>query len=133
MGSITVAEEKAKTNRRPAKKAETVREKAEKATRNSNQPRRLQGTRRRAAKPFRVVGKALRRIGRLKVFRIIGYILVPPYFRNSWKELRQVTWPSRRESLRLTSAVFAFALIFGLLVAITDYGLDKVFKQVLLK
>ena len=65
--------------------------------------------------------------------RIIGAILLPRYFRNSWKELRQVTWPNGRESRRLTIAVVLFATVFGLVIALVDYGLDKVFKQVLLK
>ncbi|HET8670873.1 MAG TPA: preprotein translocase subunit SecE, partial [Candidatus Saccharimonadales bacterium] len=73
------------------------------------------------------------KLGTFKPFRILGLILVPPYFRNSWKELRQVTWPRFKDSLRLTFAVFAFAAVFGALVALLDYGLDKVFKEVLLK
>jgi len=47
--------------------------------------------------------------------------------------LRQVTWPNRKESRQLTLAVILFAVIFGAMVTVLDYGLDKVFKQVLLK
>ena len=122
-----------KSKRRLVKKAETVREKVEKASEESKQPRRLQSTRHKAGAPLRAMGKGGKKLGRLKPFRIIGFILVPPYFRNSWKELRQVTWPTFRISLRLTSAVIIFAVIFGCVVALLDYGLDKVFKEVLLK
>lgn len=128
-----MAEDTAKPKRRLVKQAETVRQKAEKATATNNKPRRLRKTTRRAAAPLRAVGRALAKIGRLKPLRIIGLILVPPYFRNSWKELRQVTWPSFKQSLRLTSAVIIFAAVFGALVALLDFGLDKVFKEVLLK
>jgi preprotein translocase SecE subunit len=83
--------------------------------------------------PFRPVGRALARFEKLKPVHIVGLILVPPYFRNSWRELRQVTWPSRKETRQLTSAVLIFAIIFGVLIAITDYGLDKLFKKVILK
>jgi len=119
--------------RRTAKKAETVREKTEKAAENSKKPRRLQATTHKAGAPVRATRKGLGKLGKFKPLRIIGLILVPPYFRNSWKELKQVTWPKRRESFRLMFAVVAFAAVFGSLVAALDFGLDKVFKEVLLK
>lgn len=59
--------------------------------------------------------------------------LIPRYFRNSWEELKGVTWPSRRETRQLTIAVFIFAIVFGIIITITDYGLDKIFKKVLIK
>ena len=118
---------------RVVKKAETVREKAEKAVENSKQPRRLHTTKRRVGAPFRAVGRGAKRLERFKPLRILGFIIVPPYLRNSLRELRQVTWPKRRESFRLTFAVILFASVFGVVVAALDFGLDKLFKQVLLK
>jgi preprotein translocase SecE subunit len=59
--------------------------------------------------------------------------LVPRYFVNSWREVRKVTWPNRKETWRLTLAVFVFAIVFGALVAIVDKGLDEFFKKVILK
>jgi preprotein translocase subunit SecE len=70
------------------------------------------------------VGRALK--------KVLGW-LVPRYFVNSWREVRQVTWPTRRETWRLTAAVFVFAIIFGALVAVVDKGLDEIFKKVILK
>ena len=72
-------------------------------------------------KPFRFVG------------RWVGLILVPPYFRNSWRELRLVTWPNWRLSWRLTFAVLAFALVLALAIAGVDWLLDRLFKDILLK
>lgn len=69
-------------------------------------------------------------------FGAIGRVLkliVPRYFINSWKEVRLVTWPSRRETWRLTLAVFVFALIFGALVAGVDRSLDFIFKKLVLR
>lgn len=63
----------------------------------------------------------------------VGRFLVPKYFRNSWAELRQVTWPDRMQTVRLTFAVIAFATVFGVVIAIVDFGLDKLFREVLLK
>ena len=59
--------------------------------------------------------------------------LIPPYFKNSWRELRQVTWPSRSETWKLTSAVFVFAIVFGAAILVVDKGLDEIFKKVVLK
>lgn len=128
-----MAEEPTKSKQRLIKKAETVREKAAKAEENSQQPRRLQTTKRHASAPFRFIGRIFRKLGTFKPFRIIGYILVPPYFRNSWKELRQVTWPTFPVAIRLTFAVIVFAVIFGCMIALLDLILDKIFKEVLLK
>ena len=118
---------------RRVRKVETVRDKAEKTAADAAKPRRLGKTRTRAGAPVRLAGRGLRKADRFKPFHIIGLILIPPYFRNSWRELRQVTWPTGRESRQLTLAVILFATIFGVLIALVDFGLDKVFKQVLLK
>lgn len=128
-----MAEDTGKSKRRVIKKTESVREKAEKAIESGKQPRRLHTTKRRVAAPFQFIGRIFGKLGKFKPFRIIGYILVPPYLRNSWKELRQVTWTKRKDSFRLTFAVIIFAVVFGCLVAALDFGLDKLFKEVLLK
>jgi preprotein translocase SecE subunit len=131
-----VAGQSAEPKRRMLKKAETVRELTEKTENRSLQPQKsgvLRLSLHYIAVPFTFIGRPFVKLGRYKLFRIIGYILLPKYFRNSWKELRQVTWPNRRESLQLTSAVLLFAAVFGVLIAVVDFGLDKLFKQVLLK
>lgn len=125
----------AKPKRRVVKKAETVRQVAEK-NQHSVSPKKqgvLGMAGRYIAAPFKIIGRPFKKLGRFKVFRIIGLILVPPYFRNSWRELKQVTWPKGRESWQLTSAVIIFSVIFGAIIAAVDFGLDKVFKEVLLK
>lgn len=70
-------------------------------------------------------------IGRL-IARLLGW-LVPRYFINSWRELRLVTWPNRRETWRLTGAVLVFAIVFGALVWVVDLGLDQLFKRFVLR
>ena len=66
------------------------------------------------------------------VAKLLGW-LAPRYFINSWREVRQVTWPNRRETWRLTLAVFIFAAVFGIIIYFVDKGLDTVFKNVVLK
>lgn len=110
-----------------------MREKATQTATKADKPHRIRNALRKLVSPLRPVGRVVKRIGHWKPFHILGLILVPRYFRNSWAELRQVTWPSLRESRRLTVAVVIFATVFGLLIAVVDYGLDKVFKKVILK
>jgi preprotein translocase SecE subunit len=89
-------------------------------------------------RPFSLIGKMLKTILRplapvgRPIRKVLGW-LMPRYFVNAWRELRQVTWPNRRETWRLTGAVFVFAVVFGALVAVVDKGLDEFFKKVILK
>lgn len=83
--------------------------------------------------PLRWLGRQIAKLGRFRVFRWISYVLLPPYIRNSWRELRLVTWPNRRQSWALVNAVIIFSVVFGILVAVVDYGLDKLFKEFIIK
>jgi preprotein translocase SecE subunit len=76
-------------------------------------------------RPFKT--KPIRAIG-----RFLKKVLLINYFISAWREVRQVTWPNRKETANLTFAVFIFAIAFGVLIAIIDFGLDKLFREVLL-
>lgn len=130
---------KAQNSKRILKKPETVRQRAEKAG-VDKKPRRIKQARTTAAKPFKVVARTGRReyylpLPDTKVGRFMNKKrhLIPSYFRLSWIELKQVKWPGRKETAKLTLAVFMFAFFLGILVTTVDYGLDKLFKQVILK
>jgi preprotein translocase SecE subunit len=127
------------TKRRFKAPSPTVRQQAEKAQAAAdNKPernRRLKAAAASGRKPFAKVGKAFdrqpfRAIG--KVFKFIGRILVPKFVRNAFGELRLVTWPGRKETRQLTFAVLIFATVFGAIITVVDYGLDKVFKALIL-
>jgi preprotein translocase SecE subunit len=112
----------AEQKKRRIKQAQTVREQTKAKTEpKSAKKRRIRSATKAAVKPLRVFG----------FLRFLRF-LVPKYFKNSWNELKQVTWPSRKETWKLTLAVFIFAIMFGLLVGVVDYGLDKIFKRILL-
>lgn len=125
--------------RRVIKKSETVRERADKKQ-VAPKPRRIRRTASKVSTPI----KAAARIGRKEYYlpmpdNRIGRFLnkrryvVPRFFREAWAELRQVTWPSRRETIKMTTAVILFALIFGALIWVTDLGIEKLFRKVILK
>lgn len=122
------------------KSAPTVRERADaaKAKAENIKPSKVSSAISKAKKPVsrlhlpknKFVGKvawSFKQIGRGLSF------VMPKYFINAWREVRQVAWPSRRETWRLTLAVFVFAAIFGAIVASVDKGLDELFKKLVLK
>jgi preprotein translocase SecE subunit len=118
----------------------SVREKAKLVSDAPVKKRRVRKTARAITRPIR----AARRIGMSEYYLPMpdtkfGRFMnkrrywIPSYFRQAWQEVKGVTWPNRKETTKLTLAVFTFAIIFGLLVAATDYGLDIVFKKTVLK
>ncbi|MDB5184488.1 MAG: Protein translocase subunit SecE [Candidatus Saccharibacteria bacterium] len=140
----TKASDAETTAKRRVKNPETFREKALKASEAGDKLSKRQRVRGGAAsgfaKVFGPIGRALQKFFGFKAFRplrrpvrLVGLILLPPYFRKSWRELKLVEWPSWPESRRLTFAVLVFAFVFGASVAVVDYGLDKLFREVLLK
>lgn len=66
------------------------------------------------------------------IVKIVSKILLVQYFYNAFQELRLVTWPTNRVTWRLTGAVLAFGIIFGLAIAGMDFVLEKAFREVLI-
>ncbi len=124
---------------RTLRKVETVRQRADKST-PKPKTRRLRAAKARISKPFKVVAT----IGKKEYYlpmpanKFGNFLnkrrsLMPSYFIDSFKELRQVVWPNRKTTVQLSAAVFMFAIFFSLIVTLTDYGLEKVFKQLIIK
>jgi preprotein translocase SecE subunit len=132
-----VADQSDKKTKRIVKNPETFRERALKATESADQPNQSaklkQATGQAIAPVSSSVRSTARRLNAFPPLRLIGKIIFPVYFRKSWQELRLVTWPNWKESRRLTFAVLVFAVIFGAVIAAVDYGLDKIFRSILLK
>jgi preprotein translocase SecE subunit len=131
---------KSKIRKARVRKAPTLREQAELARTKSEtkKPRRISRATAKTGAALRKtritrnpVTKLFARLGRL-ILKVLRWI-VPKYFINAWREVRLVTWPSRKETWRLTFAVFIFAIVFGALVSGVDKILDIIFKQVILK
>lgn len=53
-------------------------------------------------------------------------------FRDSWRELKKVVWPSRKEAIQLTLYVFGFVVLMALLLWITDKTLEWVLYDLIL-
>lgn len=75
--------------------------------------------------------RSLRASGPFKRMTALLGKLVPKYFHGAWQEIRLTTWPGRRETIRLTIAVFIFSAVFAVIVAALDFVLDKIFKTLI--
>lgn len=54
------------------------------------------------------------------------------YFAGSWRELRQVSWPTRKATWSMTLAVILFTLAFTVVILILDLGFEQLFKRIIL-
>ncbi len=125
--------------RRVVKKSDTVRQKIEKSAEPKKERRihkslatskgRLGRVAELARREYHPVKLPDNRVGRTltKKRRVF-----PRFFAEAWSELRQVTWPNRRETAKLTVAVVVFAFLFGGLVALVDFGIEKIFRNLIL-
>lgn len=80
--------------------------------------------------PDNKVGKHLGKARRLPLpwpLRPIGR-----YLNDSRKELKKVTWPSRKEAWKLTFAVVMFTMVLMIIIVIADFGLSRLVERILL-
>lgn len=54
------------------------------------------------------------------------------YGRESVRELKKVVWPTRKEALQMTGYVFAFVVVMGLFLWLTDKTLEWVLYDLVL-
>ena len=52
--------------------------------------------------------------------------------RDSWREVKKVVWPTRKEAVQMTAYVFAFVVVMALFLWLTDKTLEWVFYDLLL-
>lgn len=122
------------------RKVVSVREQAEKQQAKKDKQPRTKKVASAAAKPVKGASKALtKEYNPIKLpDSKVGKSLtkrrswVPAYFRNSWSELKKVTWPTKRQAASLTLAVLVFSIGLALFVRLLDYGFEKLFREVIL-
>ena len=51
---------------------------------------------------------------------------------DSWREVRKVVWPARKEAIQITAYVFGFVVVMALFLWVTDKTLEWVFYDLLL-
>lgn len=125
------------------RKTETVRQRTEKSTakaeaKASKQPKRpVRRVVKKVTSPFKKPARFITAPFRTRPFRAVGRYLKNifwfKYFRNSYREVKQVTWPTRKETIKLTFAVLIFAAVFGLVAAGVDQVLDSIIRRIIFR
>lgn len=54
------------------------------------------------------------------------------FAKDSWSEAKRVVWPTRKETVQMTLAVFAFVLIMAIFLALVDKTLEWVLYDLIL-
>ena len=54
------------------------------------------------------------------------------FAKDSWREVKKVVWPTRKETLQMTAYVFAFVVIMSLFLWFTDKTLEWVLYDLIL-
>ena len=52
--------------------------------------------------------------------------------RDSWREVKKVVWPARKEAMQMTAYVFGFVVVMAMFLWLTDKTLEWVFYDLLL-
>ena len=64
------------------------------------------------------------------------FILIRPivyffrYLRDSWREIRQVRWPSRKATWKLFFAILIYTLLFGAIIMLLDALFSWIFNLI---
>ena len=54
------------------------------------------------------------------------------FFRDTYNELKKVVWPTRKETVQTTAAVFAFVVVMAVFLWLSDKTLEWVLYDVVL-
>jgi preprotein translocase SecE subunit len=105
---------RASVKSKPDKKTTKANKKQEKAAKKSDKPEK------KLPLPLRVVTAPFR------PFKAFGR-----YVHNSWLEIRQVRWPNRKLTWKLTFAMLVYTAIFVVFIMLLDVLFTFVFNQIL--
>jgi preprotein translocase subunit SecE len=76
-------------------------------------------------------------LGGLIVGGVIAWLSQPgqqffAFLKDSWSEAKRVVWPSRKETIQMTLAVFAFVLVMAIFLWVVDKTLEWVLYDLVL-
>ena len=129
----------AEEQEKPKEKALSVRERAERAIAEANKAAKhaktegvIEAKVEVEAKPKRRLLRRKKAVDPNKPLKNRRFHIIPKFIRNSFSELKKVTWPNRRDTFKLTSAVIIFSIVFSAVISLVDYGFGIIFKRVFL-
>lgn len=128
-------------SKKKLKEPETVRQRAEKESAKRTRPTKRSKLASKIHKPL----STLKRVGSKeyhpikapdkKGFRYLNKKIpyIPKFIKNSWEELKKVTWPTFGVAMKLTFAVIVFSAVFAVFVQILDFIFNKLVKEIILR
>ncbi len=75
--------------------------------------------------------KAAKNAGKKPFILIRPFVYFGRYFKDSWHELRQVRWPSRKATWKMVLAVFIYTAILMVFILLLDMFFTWVFNLIL--
>lgn len=54
------------------------------------------------------------------------------FFQESRQELKRVNWPSKQETIRYTTFVVVFSLVFAVFLGVLDFGFVYALEKIIL-
>jgi len=59
--------------------------------------------------------------------------LLNSFFSGAMLELKQITWPSKKETINLMKVVIIFSIVMAIFLGIVDYGFSTIMQTFVLK
>ena len=110
-------------NEEPPAKKVTVKDKKADATK-AKELRKRERQERRLEREKAAAGK--------KVFILFRpFVALGRYLRDSWREIRQVRWPTRKATWKMTLAVLIYTAIFVLFISLLDLFFKWLFSLII--
>ena len=67
-----------------------------------------------------------------KVFILFRpFVALGRYFRDSWRELRQVRWPNRKTTWKMVLAVLVYTALFAIIISLLDLFFSWLFNLII--
>ncbi len=67
-----------------------------------------------------------------KVFILFRpFVALGRYFRDSWRELRQVRWPNRKTTWKMVLAVLVYTALFAVIISLLDLFFSWLFNLII--
>ena len=76
-------------------------------------------------------GKVAKKADKKPFVLLRPFIVLGHYFRDSWRELRQVRWPNRKATWKMLLAVLVYSLLFVILISLLDVFFSWLFNIIL--
>ncbi len=112
------------TKATPKKATPTTTSKTAKATASKSKGQKTKSTKAPMSKPLLVITWPFRMIAK-------PFVALGRYIRDSWHEIRQVRWPNRKATWKMTGAILIYAALIMTIILLLDALFTFIFNNIL--